>query len=36
MEMYLNGNSKIIAILYFWDEMLNPAGHLQGKRQKQV
>lgn len=30
MEMYLDGNSKVISIFDLGDEMLDPAGHLQG------
>lgn len=29
MGIYLNGHSEVIPILYFGDEVLNPAGHLQ-------
>lgn len=27
--MYLDGDSKVIPVFYFWDEVLNPAGDLQ-------
>ena len=29
-NVHLNDDSKVISILDFWDEMLNPAGNLKG------
>lgn len=29
LTIYLDCNAKVIPILYFGDEMLNPAGHLR-------
>lgn len=32
--MNLNGDSEVVSIFYFWNEVLNPAGHLHGRAER--